>query len=98
MLIRIIPVFFLTCFTGTFCLLTLGGQVETYELRVENKPDVPVRIISASVKSWSAGTFAIDLVVENLGKLPVEKFVLALPDGECGFGYPLKAGETREID
>jgi hypothetical protein len=81
------------------CVSSLGGQNKVYELRVANQSDVPIRIRSAHIDSQITGETTLYLKVENIGRLPVKEFSISMPDrGSYRFGYPLKPGETKEIN
>src|SRR5262245_18594531 len=89
---------FVTCCAAL--ILSLSEQSYRDDLRIDNSPDVPIRVLSAYVSSQSATATDLDihLKVENVGQLPVEQFSIPFPEGLYAFGYPLKPGETREID
>jgi len=81
------------------CVISFGTQNHVYELKVENQPDATVRIISALINSPTTDEIALYLKVENIGQLPVKEFSISMPGGGgYRFGYPLKPGETKEIN
>ena len=56
-------------------------KTQTYHLLVEDRADMPLKILSAQVTSYPAGNLDIYLKVQNIGNRTVEAFSVLLPDG-----------------
>ncbi len=75
----------------------LYGQTEKCQMNVQNRDDMPVRIMCARITTAPDGDIEIYVQVENLGPASVEAFSVLLPDGPYLFRYRLEPGVITGI-
>lgn len=85
------------CCALLLCTPVPAGQSKTFHMRVENRADVPVRVLSAHISIDSSGEMALYVTVQNIGASLIRAFSVVFPDGPRRFVYSVEPGQISEF-